>query len=58
MIAPARPRLSPVEASAMARLSSEYLAVLRVDDGLDGRPEIRDGYRAVGRTITVVLQGT
>jgi outer membrane cobalamin receptor len=46
-----------VEASASAELSREYLAVLRVDDLLDVRPETRGGYHAPGRVITLVLQG-
>ena len=46
-----------VEASASAQLSREYLAVLRVDDLLDVRPETRAGYHTAGRVITLVLQG-
>ena len=47
-----------VEANVTAQLSKEYLAVLRVDDALDVRPETRMGYHSAGRVISVVLQGT
>lgn len=47
-----------VEANLTAQLSREYLAVLRIDDALDVRPETRTGVRAAGRVITVVFQGT
>ncbi len=47
-----------VEANVTAQLSSEYLAVLRVDDALDVRPETRAGFRTVGRVVTLVFQGT
>jgi outer membrane cobalamin receptor len=46
-----------VEATASAALSREYLAVLRVDDLLDVRPETRAGYHSAGRVISLVLQG-
>lgn len=46
-----------VEASVMAQVTSEYLAVLRVDDLLDVRPQSRTGYYLPGRVISVVLQG-
>jgi outer membrane cobalamin receptor len=47
-----------VEATVSAQLSSEYLAVLRIDDALDVRPETRTGFRTVGRVVTFVFQGT
>ncbi len=47
-----------VEASATAQLGEAYLAVLRVDDLLDERPETRSGYFAAGRTLSLTLQGT
>ncbi|MDB4963917.1 MAG: TonB-dependent receptor [Myxococcales bacterium] len=46
-----------VEANLTAQLSKEYLAVLRVDDALDVRPETRVGYHSAGRVISIVLQG-
>lgn len=47
-----------VEGTLTARLGAEYLAVVKVDDVLDVRPETRLGYFAPGRTITAVFQGT
>jgi hypothetical protein len=47
-----------IEGTAPARLPDGYLAVLRVDDLLDARPETRNGYHAAGRVVSVVLQGT
>ena len=46
-----------VEANLTAQVTDEYLAVLRVDDLLDVRPQTRDGYYLPGRVISVVLQG-
>jgi len=46
-----------VEGAISAPLGG-YLAVLRVDDALDRRPETRTGYHAPGRLLTLVLQGT
>jgi hypothetical protein len=46
-----------VEANVTAQITKEYLAVLRVDDLLDARPQTRDGYYLPGRVISVVLQG-
>lgn len=46
-----------VEGNLTAALSKEYLAVLRVDDLLDVRPETRDGYHLPGRVISFILQG-
>jgi len=51
------PGYTLLEASASAQLSREYLAVLRVEDLLDVRPETRAGYHTAGRVITLVLQG-
>lgn len=46
-----------VEGTATAQLTKEYLAVLRVDDLLDVRPETRAGYHTAGRVISLVVQG-
>jgi outer membrane receptor protein involved in Fe transport len=46
-----------LEGNLTAQLSKEYLAVLRVDDALDVRPETRIGYHSAGRVISIVLQG-
>lgn len=51
------PAYALVEATASAQLTREYLAVLKVDDALDVRPETRSGYHAPGRVISIVLQG-
>jgi outer membrane receptor protein involved in Fe transport len=47
-----------VSANLAARLTGEYLGALRIDDLFDARPEVRTGYHAVGRVISLVLQGT
>ena len=47
-----------VQATVSGAITPEYLAVLRVDDLLDVRPETRAGYHAAGRVISLVLQGT
>jgi outer membrane receptor protein involved in Fe transport len=47
-----------VEGTLTARITKEYLGVLKVDDALDKRPETRMGYRMPGRTVSVVFQGT
>jgi outer membrane cobalamin receptor len=47
-----------LEGTLTARITKEYLGVLKVDDALDKRPETRMGYRMPGRTISVVFQGT
>ena len=46
-----------VEANVTAQLG-DYLAVVRVDDLLDKRPEVRAGYPSTGRVVSLVLQGT
>jgi hypothetical protein len=46
-----------LEANVTAQITKEYLAVLRVDDLLDVRPQTRDGYYLPGRVISIVLQG-
>lgn len=46
-----------VETSLSSRIYDDYLAVLRVDDVLDERPETRAGYHTAGRVITLLLQG-
>ncbi|MEZ4359463.1 MAG: TonB-dependent receptor [Kofleriaceae bacterium] len=47
-----------VEGTLTAELSEAYLAVARVEDLLDTRPEIRSGYHTAGRVISLLLQGT
>ncbi len=47
-----------VEANLTAQLAKEYMAVLRVDDALNVRPETRSGFRTAGRVVTFVFQGT
>jgi outer membrane receptor protein involved in Fe transport len=51
-------RYALVEASATAQLAPSYLAVLRVDDLLDARPESFAGDRGPGRRVSLVIQGT
>jgi outer membrane cobalamin receptor len=51
------PGYTLVSAIANARLGKDYLAVLRLDDALNARPETRDGYHTPGRTLTLVVQG-
>ncbi len=46
-----------VEGTLTSPLSKQYLAVLRVDDALDARPLVRNGYHTLGRVISVVVQG-
>ncbi len=46
-----------VEGSVTAQLGG-YLGVLRLDDALDKRPEVRAGFPGPGRVISLVLQGT
>lgn len=52
------PSYQLVEANITAQLSKAYLAVLRIDDALNVRPETRTGFRAPGRVISLVVQGT
>lgn len=47
-----------VEANLTAQLTKQYLAVLRLDDLLNTRPETRAGYHAAGRVLALVVQGT
>jgi hypothetical protein len=47
-----------VEANVTAELGKHYLAVLRVDDALDKRPEVRAGFPSTGRVVSLVLQGS
>jgi len=53
----ALPAYTLVEGTVTAPLSRQYLVVGRVDDALDARPLTRNGYRTIGRVISVVLQG-
>ena len=52
------PAYTLVEGSLSAQLTREYHAVLSVDDLLDRRPEIRNGYHSTGRVIALVIEGT
>jgi outer membrane cobalamin receptor len=52
------PGYTLVEGTATAPLTRQYLAVLRIDDALDARPETRNGYHGLGRVISLVVQGT
>jgi outer membrane receptor protein involved in Fe transport len=47
-----------LEANVTAQITKQYLAVLRVDDLLNVRPETRAGYHTAGRVISLVMQGT
>ena len=47
-----------VSANFTAHVTPQYLAVVRVDDLLDQRPEVRTGYHSAGRVVSLVLQGT
>ncbi len=51
------PAYALVELTASAQLTRDHLAVLRVEDLLNERPETRAGYFSPGRVITFVLQG-
>ena len=52
------PAHSALEASATWSISRQYLAVVRATDITDARPLIRPGVFDVGRTISLVLQGS
>ncbi|MCX5746813.1 MAG: TonB-dependent receptor [Proteobacteria bacterium] len=54
----ALPAYTLLEATVTAPISKAYLAVLRVDDATDVRPETRSGYHAIGRIVSVMVQGT
>lgn len=47
-----------VSATATLQATKQYLIVARCDDLLDEAPITRAGFRAPGRTISVVLQGS
>ena len=47
-----------LDASASADLGGDWLAVLRLDDILDERPEVRSNVRGPGRVLSLVIQGT
>lgn len=51
------PAYALLELTATAELSQSHLAVLRIDDALDERPETRAGYFAAGRVVLLTLQG-
>lgn len=46
-----------VEASVTVQVRG-WLGVVRCDDVLDERPETRSGYRAPGRVLSLIVQGT
>lgn len=47
-----------LEATLTAPLTQQYLAVLRVDDVTNVRPETRKNYHTAGRVISLIVQGT
>jgi hypothetical protein len=47
-----------LEGNLTAQLTPQYLAVLRVDDLANVRPETRAGYHTAGRVVSIVMQGT
>lgn len=47
-----------VDASASATLGGDWLAVVRLDDLLDERPEVRSNVRGPGRVLSLMIQGT
>lgn len=51
------PGYALVDVTATAQLSRDHLAVLRIDDALDQRPELRAGYFSPGRVVMFLLQG-
>ena len=51
------PGYALVELTATVQVSREHMAVLRVDDALDARPETRSGTFGPGRVALLVLQG-
>ncbi len=52
------PASTLVDASASATLAGDWLAVLRCDDLLDERPEVRSNVRGPGRVFSLIAQGT
>jgi outer membrane receptor protein involved in Fe transport len=46
------------EATVSAPVTKQYLAVLRMDDVTNVRPETRKGYHTAGRVISLIVQGT
>jgi outer membrane cobalamin receptor len=52
------PAYSVVEGSVSVQLTRDYHALARIDDLLDARPEIRNGYHAPGRVVAVIIEGT
>ena len=51
------PAYALLDLTATMQLSRELLAVLRIDDAFDERPETRAGYFTAGRVGLFVLQG-
>ena len=47
-----------VELTATAPVDKTWLAVLKCTDALNKAPEIRAGYHAIGRVVSLVIQGT
>ena len=52
------PGYTTVQLTATSPINKTWLAVVKCDDLLDARPEIRAGYHTVGRVVSFVLQGT
>jgi outer membrane cobalamin receptor len=52
------PAYTLVDVTTSVELTRTYRALLRVDDLLDRRPEIRNGYHAPGRVITLLFEST
>jgi outer membrane cobalamin receptor len=52
------PGYTLVQANLTGQITKQYLAVLRVDDLLNARPETRAGYHTAGRVISIIMQGT
>jgi outer membrane receptor protein involved in Fe transport len=47
-----------IDACVTAQITRQYLAVLRIDDLANVRPETRAGYHTAGRVVALVMQGT
>ncbi len=52
------PASTLVDLSASATLGGDWLAVVRCDDLLDERPEVRSNVRGPGRVLSLIVQGT
>lgn len=52
------PASTLVDLSASVTLGADWLAVVRCDDLLDERPEVRSNVRGPGRVLSLIVQGT